>query len=326
MVRPFRFAVQGTFATHKGKAGSGAEWRDLARKVEDLGYSTLFVADHYLGPGPAGRAANLPPTLLAPIAAMATAAAVTTTLRVGSRVFCVDYHVPAALVKEAATIDLLSDGRLEFGIGGGWSGPEYAAMGLEYPPAPRRIDKLVEVVALAKAHWSGEPIEVRGEHVNVSGYRGLPLPVQQPHPPIMIGGAKKRVLSFAAREGDIVSISSVPFVAVNEAGLTPAEELARRVGYVHDAAPERRGVLDLEGSPNFLEITADRAEATERIAGWMKTTREVVAAHPNVLIGTADEIAETLIERRETYGINYISIQQAQVESFQPIAAQLTDK
>src|SRR6185437_9350635 len=108
---PFRFGVQAA------NAAESRAWRDTVRRVEDLGYSTLFLADHYLGPGPAQRQARTPRQDLAPIAAMATAAAVTETLRVGCRVFCVDYHVPAVLAKEAATLDLLSDGRLELGIG-----------------------------------------------------------------------------------------------------------------------------------------------------------------------------------------------------------------
>src|ERR1700761_8340784 len=121
---PFRFGVQAT------NAAGGSGWRDTGRHVEDLGYTTLFVADHYLGPGPAQQAAHTPRQDLAPIAAMAAAAAVTETLRVGCRVFRIDYHVPAVLAKEAATLDLLSDGRLEMGIGAGWSETEYNAMGL----------------------------------------------------------------------------------------------------------------------------------------------------------------------------------------------------
>src|SRR3984957_5167317 len=120
---PFRFAVQAT------NAAGGREWRDTVRNVQDLGYATLFLADHYLGPGPAQRESRWPPQPLAPIAALAAAAAWTSELRVGCRVFCVDYHVPAVLAKEAATIDLLSDGRLEMGFGAGWSETEHNAMG-----------------------------------------------------------------------------------------------------------------------------------------------------------------------------------------------------
>ena len=170
---PFRFAVQAT------NAAGRREWRDTVRKVEDLGYSTLFLADHYLGPGPAQRAARTPRQDLAPIAAMAAAAAYTETLRIGCRVFCIDYHVPAVLAKEAATLDLLSDGRLEMGIGAGWSEVEYAAMGLDFDRPGRRIAKLAEVVALIKAHWQGEELDYSGEFVEVRGYAGRPRPVQQ---------------------------------------------------------------------------------------------------------------------------------------------------
>jgi probable F420-dependent oxidoreductase len=315
--RPFRFAVQAT------KARSAAEWRDLARKVEDLGFSTLFVADHYLGPGPASKEASQPPQHLAPIAAIATAAAVTGTLRVGCRVFCIDYHVPAALAKEAATLDLLSDGRLEFGIGAGWSEPEYRAMGITFEPGPRRIAKLAEVVSLLKAHWSGHELDHRGEFVNVTGYAGLPRPVQRPHPPIMIGGARRRVLSLAAREADIVSIANVPFTPVNDAGLSPEEEAVRRVGFVRAAAGDRFHHLDIESSPFFTQVTDDTDAAVARVAEMMRVQPDGLLRHPNVLIGSPGEIVERLESRRETIGVNYVSIQQSQIDSFAPVAALL---
>lgn len=319
-VRPFRFAVQAT------KAKSAAEWRDLARKVEDLGFSTLFLADHYLGPGPASRAASQPPQHLAPIAAMATAAAVTETLRVGCRVFCVDYHVPAALAKEAATLDLLSDGRLEFGIGAGWSEHEYRAMGLTFEPAPQRITKLEEVISLVKAHWSGHELDRTGEFVNVTGYAGLPLPVQRPRPPIMIGGGRKRVLSLAAREADIVSIANVPFVPVNEAGLSPEKEAVRRLGYVREAAGDRFGHLDIESSPYFTEITDETEAAVARVATMLAIEPDGLLDHPNVLIGSPDEIVDRLQARRQAIGVNYVSIQQSQIDSFAPIVAHLSGR
>src|ERR1700756_317246 len=146
---PFRFAVQAT------NAAGGHEWRDTVRKVEDLGYSTLFLADHYLGPGPAQKAARTPRQDLAPIAAMAAAAAFSERLRIGCRVFCIDYHVPAVLAKEAATLDLLSDGRLEMGIGAGWSEVEYTAMGLDFDRPGWRAAKLGRAASLIQAHWHG---------------------------------------------------------------------------------------------------------------------------------------------------------------------------
>jgi probable F420-dependent oxidoreductase len=317
---PFRFGVQATNAT------SRAEWVALARKVEDLGYSTLFLADHYLGPGPAQRAAHTPRQDLAPIAAMATAAAVTTTLRVGCRVFCVDYHVPAVLAKETATLDVLSDGRLEVGIGAGWSDGEYGAIGVRFDAPRRRVDKLEEVVALLKAHWSGRELDFAGEHVRVRGYAGTPPPVQHPHPPIMIGGARERVLTLAGRAADIVSISNVPFIGRNATGLSPMEEIARRVGYARASAGDRFSVLDIESSPYFTDVTENREEAISRIAASLGSESEAIRDHPNVLVGSADAIVEQLEGRRESFAVNYVTIQQREIDSFAPIVARLAGR
>jgi len=314
---PFRFAVQAT------NAAGAREWRDTARKVQDLGYSTLFLADHYLGPGPAQRAARTPRQDLAPIAAMATAAAVTETLRIGCRVFCIDYHVPAVLAKEAATLDLLSDGRLELGIGAGWSGVEYTAMGLEFDRPGRRISKLEEVIELIKAHFDGSELAIGGEFVNVHGYAGRPRPVQRPHPPIIIGGGGRRVLGLAAREADIVSISNVPFVESNDAGLSPHEEARRRIGYVQAAAPERFDTLEVESSPYFTEITADQESALAELASKTQIPTEVLRDHPNVLIGSPATVADVLLSRRDELGVNYVTVQQSQAEAFAPVVSRL---
>jgi probable F420-dependent oxidoreductase len=310
---PFRFAVQAT------NAAGAREWRDTVRKVEDLGYSTLFLADHYLGPGPAQRAARTPRQDLAPIAAMAAAAACTETLRVGCRVFCIDYHVPAVLAKEAATLDLLSDGRLEFGIGAGWSDVEYTAMGLDFDRPGRRIAKLIEVISLIRAHWQGEELDCSGEFVQVHGYAGRPRPVQRPHPPIMIGGGGQRILSLAGREADIVSISSVPFVARDADGLEPGAVAQRRIGFVRAAAGDRFTGVDVESSPYFTAITADPESALEGIAKSTGIPVDLLRDHPNVLIGSSESVVDLLHSRRESLGVNYVTVQQSQLESFAPV-------
>ena len=315
--RPFRFAVQAT------EAASATEWRALARQAEQLGYSTLFLADHYLGPGPAQRAAHTPRQDLAPIAAMATAAAVTDTLRVGCRVFCIDYHVPAVLAKEAATLDLLSDGRLELGLGAGWSDGEYQAMGIEFGAAGARIAKLKEVVALVKAHCQGEELAQQGEFVNVAGYAGTPRTVQRPHPPIMIGGARRRVLSYAAGEADIVSISNVPFVERNPQGRTPAEEAAHRSGLVRAAAGDRLADLDIESSPYFTMVTDNVPYALDTVSRATAIDVPVLTGHPNVLVGPVPAIIDTLQQRRAELGINYVTVQQSQLADFAPVVAAL---
>jgi probable F420-dependent oxidoreductase len=314
---PFRFAVQATNAT------GGRDWRDTVRKVEDLGYSTLFLADHYLGPGPAQRAARIPRQDLAPIAAMAAAAAVSETLRIGCRVFCIDYHVPAVLAKEAATLDLLSDGRLELGIGAGWSEVEYTAMGLEFDRPGRRIAKLAEVVALLKAHWDGEEMDCSGDFVRVSGYAGRPRPVQRPHPPIMIGGGGARILNLAGREADIVSMSSVPFVARDADGLDPQAVAQHRIAFVRSAAGERYHQLDVESSPFFTEVTDDPETVLADLAKSTGIPADLLRDHPNVLIGATESVVEKLYSRRETLGVNYVTVQQSQIESFAPVVALL---
>ncbi len=314
---PFRFAVQAT------NASGGREWRDTVRKVEDLGYSTLFLADHYLGPGPAQREAHTPRQDLAPIAAMAAAAACSERLRIGCRVFCIDYHVPAVLAKEAATLDVLSDGRLEMGIGAGWSGVEYEAMGLDFDRPGRRIAKLAEVIALIKAHWRGEELDCSGEFIQVHGYAGRPRPVQQPHPPIMIGGGGQRILTLAGREADIVSMSSVPFVARDADGLDPQEVAQRRIGFVRAAAGERFGRLDVESSPYFSDITDDPETVLAGVAKSTGIASDVLRDHPNVLVGPTESVVEKLYSHRETLGVNYVTVQQSQIESFAPIVALL---
>ena len=314
---PFRFAVQAT------NAAGGREWRDTVRKVEDLGYSTLFLADHYLGPGPAQKVARTPRQDLAPIAAMAAAAAVSETLRIGCRVFCIDYHVPAVLAKEAATLDLLSDGRLEMGIGAGWSETEYNAMGLTFDRPGRRIAKLAEVVALIKAHWDGIELDYAGQQVQVRGYAGRPRPVQRPHPPIMIGGAGPRMLSFAGREADIVSMSSVPFVARDSDGLDPKTVAQRRADVVRTAAAERYGRLDIESSPYFTAITDDTEAALTKAASSTGIPAEVLREHPNVMIGSLESVVDMLHSRRESLGVNYVTVQQSQIEAFAPVVERL---
>lgn len=318
MTRPFRFGVQAT------RAASGLEWYETCRRIEGLGYSTLFLTDHYLGRGPAARECNLPAQHLAPIAAMAGAAAVTSTLRIGCRVFCIDYHVPAALAKEVATIELLSDGRLELGLGAGAQEPEYRALGIPFLPGRDRVDKLEEVLALVKQHWSGEQIDVDGRHVQVRGYSGLPEPVQRPHPPIMIGGNRPRMLAFAAREADIVSISNVPFVPVNDAGRSPREEMAHRYATARDDAGDRLDALEFESAPYFTIVTDDVDQAHRDIAGWIDADPAVMADHPNVLAGDIDAMVDRLQRNRDEFGTNYVTVPLNAHEAFAPVVARLT--
>ena len=317
--RPFRFAVQASVGPGDPVPTTGTAFRDMARRAEALGYSTLFVGDHYIDRGRITQ-------FLAPMAAMGVAAGVTSTLRIGSRVFCIDYHVPAVLAKEMATLDLLTDGRVELGIGAGWNPVEYEAMGLTFDDAPVRVDKMVEVLTLLRAHFAGVELDVRGEYATAAGYVGLPVPVQRPHPPIMIGGGRKRVLSIAAREADIVSFANVPVTPVDDQGRTPHEVATERLGWVRAAAGERFGALDIEASPYFLAITDDPTDALDAVATRFGVPADGLLDHPNVLIGTAGEIEERLQDRRDRYCVNYVTVPEVQLDVFAPIAARLAGR
>ncbi len=321
--RPFRFAVQ-TFS-----APSGAEWRDRARKVEALGYSALHLADHFLGPGPALDSTNHPLQELAAVPAMAAAAAATETLRIGCRVFCNDYRHPVMLAKEAATLDLLSDGRLELGIGAGWLSAEYEAAGIPFDPPGKRIARLEESVSLLKAIFADAPVEHAGESYQASGFTGAPRPVQKPHPPIMIGGGGRRVLSLAAREADVVS-----FNFNNRAGIigpdgvqsSTADATAEKVSWVREAAGERFGALELEIGAYFTFVVDDPEPIAAGMGKAMGLSKDEMLRHPHGLFGTPDVICEELERRREQYGISYITIGDNAIDAFAPVVARLGGK
>jgi probable F420-dependent oxidoreductase len=318
--RPFRFAVQ-SFS-----ASSGKEWRQRALRIEELGYSALHLADHFIGPGEAIEGTNHPIQELAAVPAMAAAAEATRTLRIGCRVFCVDYRQPAVLAKEAATLDLLSDGRLELGLGAGWLRAEYEAANIDFDPPRVRIERLGETIAAIRAHMSGEPIEIDGNHVHIRGYSGTPRPVQRPGPPIMIGGGGRRILELAAREADIVS-----FNFNNRAGVlgpdgfqtSTAEKTAEKVSWVREAAGARFDALELEiGS--YLTFPGDGgSDMAERMAPGFGLTSEQMRAHPHALFGSTDEICAELERRREAYGISYVTVTDGVLEAFAPVVARL---
>ena len=199
MSRPFRFGFQ-TFNAEGAK-----DWADQAKKAEDLGYSSFHLADHILGAGPALEKANHPEQNMAAIPAMAYAAAVTKEIRIGCRVFCVDYHLPIVLIKSAMTIDMLSEGRLEFGIGAGWISEEYKALGIKMDEPKKRIDRMGDVIQGLKAFCSEGLADISNETLEWSGFSGIPKPKRRP--PIMIGGGSPRVLRLAGKEADIVSLN-----------------------------------------------------------------------------------------------------------------------
>lgn len=314
-MRPFRFGVQAATAS------SAAEWTMIARRAEELGYSAIHLSDHYLGPGAAHGAQGL-----AAIPAMAAAAAVTETIRVGCRMFCIDFHVPAVLAKEVATIELLSDGRLELGLGAGWVGDEYAAMGIPFDRAGVRIDRLEEVVALMKAYFAGDDLDIDGAHVQVHGYRGAPEPVQRPRPPIMIGGGAKRILTVAGREADIVSLNfnnRAGFVGPDGVQSSTAERTEEKIGWIRDGAGDRFDEIELEIAGYFTSVTDDPDAEAASLGARFGLGPTEMRQHPNALIGSVEEICEELQLRRERFGISYITVADRHRETFAPVVERL---
>lgn len=319
MSRPFRFAVQSF------NADTGAQWTERARRAEALGYSTLFLADHLLGPGPALDKTAHPVQNLAAIPAMAHAAAVTTTLHVGARVFCIDYHDPLVLIKSAMTIDRLSDGRLELGLGAGWLQEEYAATGIAFDPPRVRIDRLSDVVEGLKAFRAEGPVQVHNDSIHWRDFEGVPKPVSKP--PLMIGGGSPRVLRLAGREADIVSLNfnnRSGMIGADGVRSSSEQETERKLGWIREGAGDRFDALEIEIGAYFTFVMDDPSQPLAAMAGAFGYTLAEMRQHPHALFGSVDTVCEELERRRERFGISYVTVGDSAMEAFAPVVARLS--
>ena len=304
---PFRFGVQ------LSNASSGGAWRDLARTIEGLGYSSLFIPDHF-------------EDQFGPLVALTVAAEVTTDLKVGSLVFGNDYRHPIVLAKEIATLDLMSEGRVEFGLGAGWMTTDYEQSGIAHNPPGVRISRMAESLAVMKSLWATGAATLAGEHYTITGAVGAPLPHRRPHPRIIIGGGGRRVLGIAAREADIVGVN--PSLAAGYVGpevleTTTAEYYDQRIAWIREAAGDRFDDLELQCLTFLVQIVPDREDAIERLASMMGVTPGQVDGSPIALVGTIEQIVERLVERRERFGFSYIVVHEAEMEAFAPVVAAL---
>jgi probable F420-dependent oxidoreductase len=310
MTKPFRFAVQTSFAP------DGGTWRDRARKCEDLGYSTLYIPDHF------GEQ-------FGPLVALTAAAEATTKLNVGSLVFDNDYRHPLVLAKEIATLDLFSEGRVEFGIGAGWMRSDYDESGLAYDTPGTRIDRMVEGLAVIKGLLSEPRFSFAGKHYTVTEGQGVPRPHSQPHPKILIGGGGKRVLSIAAREADIVGVN--PNLAAGYVGPEVAQSARparyrERIEWVREAAGARFADLELQVLTFFVQIGVDERKAAADIAPLFGIDPDEALDIPLALVGTVDQICETLQKRREEYGFSYVVVHDGEMDLFAPVVEHLAGK
>lgn len=312
--RPFRFTVQCPSAARV----TSRSWADQARRIESLGYSAITIPDHL-------------DDQLGPVAALMAAAGATTTLRIATMVFCNDFRHPAALAKEAATLDLLSDGRLELGIGAGWMTSDYAQAGIELDPPGVRIERLEEAVIIVKQLLTGDACSFEGRHYRVDGLVGSPTPVQQPVP-IMIGGGGRKMLGVAARHADVVGLNlslaaGVIDSSVGADGTVEATE--RKLGWVRDAAGDRSDSLELQVRVHLTMVTAtpgERNDVAAALAGGFGLNPDEALASPYALVGTVDQLVDTLLERRDRWGITRIGISLDAMDAFAPVVDALASQ
>jgi probable F420-dependent oxidoreductase len=305
--RPFRFGVQ------EHRAHSAKQWRDRARALESMGYSALYLPDHFSEqPGP--------------IAALMAAADATTRLRVGSLVLDNDYRHPVVLAKEAATLDVLSDGRLDLGIGAGWLVSDYEQAGIPYDSAGTRIERLAEAVQILKKFFAGGEFSFAGKHYTIHGIEGAPPPVQKPHPPILLGGGGKRMLSLAAQEADIVHVN----YNLSEGRINPklvqtgmADRTKEKLAWIREAAGERLNMIDLGFTVFFANITDDRESLASALAPSMGFETHDALEMPHFLIGTREQIEEDLRERRDRYGFSHVILPGETADELAPIVERL---
>ena len=291
-----------------------------ARRAEAAGFSTLLVRDHFVAE-PFGHQ-------FAPFVTLAVVAEATRTLRVGTLVIDNDYRHPAVLAKEAATLDLLSGGRFELGLGAGWAQADYAQTGMTFDPARVRIDRLVEALTVVKALFATPPATFSGHHYRLSGLDSFPKPTQRPHPPILVGAGGRRMLEIAAREADVVAIMAAPITS-GAIGDDPRTRLqasfAERVGWVREAAADRFEWLELSLVASLLP-SDDRSQTAATLArtrGWDTLSTPDVLAMPQFLIGTAAQMADDLCARRESLGFSYIVIADRDLEAALPLVERL---
>jgi probable F420-dependent oxidoreductase len=297
-------------------ASSAQEWAELARRSEDAGYDVLTMPDHFTNQ-------------LAPVPALMAAADATTTLRIGALVFDNDYKHPVVLAKELATMDVLSDGRTEIGLGAGWMISDYEQAGMTYDSPKVRIDRFIEGLAVIRGALGPDTFSFSGDHYTISQYNGLPKPVQQPLPPILIGGGGPRVLGFAAREADIVGINgtlTAGVVGPEAISTMTAASVDEKVALVAKAGSHRLSEIELNIRTFFVKVTDDRASTINAISSMFSVPAELIDTSPFALIGSVDACIEQLLERREKWGFSYTIVGAENIDECAPIVATLRGK
>lgn len=312
LMRPFRFLAD----VHE--IVTGRELAERARRAEQSGYHALVLPDHLIGQ-------------LSPVVAMATVAAATSTLRVAAFVLNNDLRHPAVLAQDLASIDVLSEGRLDIAIGAGWNKPEYDAIGLQFDPTPVRQARLAESITVLKGLFSGAPFSFTGEHYTITDYAAEPVPVQRPNPPFFIGGGGRRTLTLAGREADTVGLA--PRILANgkvDAASMTLAAAREKIDWVRAAAGERFASLQFNIYPSTwpVTVTDDLHGEARRVVDHLRSrtgvelTEDEVIDSPHLFIGSIDRLVEKFLQLREELGIS--SIMLGEIDELLPVLERLS--
>ncbi len=305
VVHPFRFGIQ------LSNAPTGEAWREAARKAEGLGYSTLFMPDHF------GESWT-------PTVPLTVAAEVTTTLNVGALVYDNDYRHPLVLARDVAAMDVMFPGRIEFGLGAGWMTTDYVESGITHDSPKVRVERMTEALEVIQALWSEDSVTYSGTHYQLNGAKCFPRPVTSGGPRMIVGGGGPKVLRAAARFASIIGVN--PELSSGTAGVEAAKTAIgsrydERIGWIKDAAGDRFDSIELQVLCQVEQVVDTRDEVYAGVAPMFGITPDEAKQMPIVLVGTVDEICADLIERRERYGFSYIVVHN--LEAFAPVVARL---
>jgi probable F420-dependent oxidoreductase len=307
--RKFRIAIQ---LTH---GPSGEAWLEMARKAERDGFAVLSMPDHFT-------------EQFAPLVALSAAAAVTKSIRFSMFVLANDMRHPGMLAKEAATLDVISNGRLELGVGAGWTKTEYDALGVPFDKPSIRIERLGESVKILRGAFTGEPVSFSGKHYRVTELSIKTRPVQK-RLPILLGGGGPKMLSLAAREADIIGIasdSSKRFSMTAPLGGFALDKVKEQAGWVREAAGARYDSLELNIRILGVEVMADRDAAARKLAAQLNVPAEDLLDSPFVFLGTLEQIESQMKRMRDVLGVSYYTISQRHAEPLLPLVARITGK
>jgi probable F420-dependent oxidoreductase len=316
-LRPLRFGVNA--------AGSSRDsWTARARRVEDLGYDVFYIGDH-LGSDSATN--DFGALALAPISAITAAAVATTRLRVGAGVFNNDLRHPCVLGKEMTSVDVISGGRLEFGLGAGWREPEYQQCGIPFDPACTRIDRMVEALDIIERLWSGEVFSYKGRHYAITEFCEGLRPLQTPHPPIIIGARERRMLTLAGQRADIVNVAVRRHPGAGfDAADASFDGFARKRDAIVKGAGDRFEQLELSTTFMAVHVGGSGRETAARINADFAANWEAVVAGPHIAAGSADEITERILRWRSELQLSCFIVTESEIEAFAPIVAALAGK